>query len=245
MFKKIGLPFLAVFPLLGTPTFLNSPCVSGNLSGIIGTTCDIGNLQFTFNGLSGQDFSNVGGVVTIHNWDASDFTLTPTSDGFGISFDAGPQNISAPSGGDIADDYAELDFDLNVFGGELIGDDVSGGILSASGAFATGFYQNDVCSILGCGTSEMQAFDSTVAGHVIRSGPPFSSGTAVNDIFNLQVSDGNAVASWDGTQTNFTFTVKSTAPEPSNFLIGLLCCLGIAQIRRHQKRRTPPSEERW
>jgi hypothetical protein len=216
------------------PLFADISCPSANLATLIGTTCDIGPFQFTFDGLNSQNFRNVGGHVSIGGWSASDFLLTPTSDGFRLSFDGGPQNIAAPGGGDVADDYAELVFDVSVPGGELVGVDVSGGILLATGTFGDGFYQNDVCSTSGCGASEMQAFTSTSAGHIVRTGPPFMSGhSAASDIFNLHADNG-ATASWDGTPTTFIF--EASTPEPHTFPVSIITLFALFSVRWTRKR---------
>src|SRR5215469_17512697 len=81
----LGIVFLA----LAAPASADMMCFAGNLSGLLGTTCDIGNLEFNFNrGFSG--FNSVTGTP----WSASDFFLTPVPYGFTISFAGGPQSIT-------------------------------------------------------------------------------------------------------------------------------------------------------
>jgi hypothetical protein len=71
-----AISFALGLALLASPAFGSIvACASGNLSAVDGTTCDIGNLQFTFTGLQS---ANTGGIA----WTDSDFFFTALPNGF-------------------------------------------------------------------------------------------------------------------------------------------------------------------
>jgi hypothetical protein len=106
------------------------PCVSGNLSTVDNTTCDISSLQFTFTGLTSFDG---GGSTGNTPWTDSDFIFTVLSNGFELSGPP-PQKITSVAGSnDVWADYAYLNFQVTDLDGLITGLGVSGGTPSVSG----------------------------------------------------------------------------------------------------------------
>ena len=96
---------LAVFclgALFAVPVFADVACSSGNLSGLVGTTCDIGSLQFTFQGLYGANYT-YDSVSSSYMYGtaktASDFTFTAFGDGFSLGLTGNNGiSLSGPGG---------------------------------------------------------------------------------------------------------------------------------------------------
>src|SRR5579863_5421144 len=96
-----------VFALVGSPLRADIvACPSGNFSSVDYTTCDIGNLQFTFTGL--VSMTSPSGTPA---WTDSDFTFTVLSNGFELS---GPpaQTITAPIGPEVYYDAAYFNYNV-------------------------------------------------------------------------------------------------------------------------------------
>jgi hypothetical protein len=208
-------------------------CSSGVLSGLIGTTCDIGNIQF--------NFTNLG--TTGNSYPASDFEFTVLSNGFSIGFlsgDGGPQTLNGPPEPNQAQNNVILDYNWSIVGtGWMTGAGVSGGTLSVSGSsgLAIADYENELFNA--SNTLDAKIVKCESAGFSCNSnnqntflaGGPFSSGQGYAIVYALQASADTA--KWaDNGPTNFTFAV----PESSALcLLGVaLGCFGIARLRlRH------------
>jgi hypothetical protein len=67
-------------------------CVAGPVPTLIGTTCEIGSLEFTFNSFTSDQAHGT-------SFSAEDFTLTPVLNGFSIGFDGGPLSITSDGTG--------------------------------------------------------------------------------------------------------------------------------------------------
>ena len=118
---------IAASPVSASPV----ACASGNLSTVDGTTCDIGNLQFTYTGLSSF---NGGGTVGSTPWTDSDFTFTVLSNGFQLSGPP-PQTLTSVVGEDEGwEDYANLTFNVTDLNGLITGW-ASQGVLLRSRAY--------------------------------------------------------------------------------------------------------------
>jgi hypothetical protein len=208
-----------IFAYLATPALANIvACASGNLSTVDGTTCDIGNLQFTFTGLQG---SNSDGIA----WTDSEFTLTVLSNGFELS---GPpaQTITAPSNGVVVDS-AELDFNVTDLTDAIVSLDVFGSDLSVSGDGGVSQAENELylCNV-GC-TQALVAYndvtDQQGAVYDFGGGGPgvVISGYGVATAFSSYAEYGNT-ASTNGT-ADFTFTTGPTpptqVPEPHSLML--------------------------
>jgi hypothetical protein len=223
--------YCAIVVALASPAFGNAvDCVSGNLSTVDHTTCDIGNLQFTFEDLVGYNSlqNNNGNYVYYNPWNASDFTFTVLSNGFELS---GPpaQSITAPPGTYQEDDYVYLYFAVTDLNGGIYGVNIAGGNLSASGP---GAYAENV---VGAGGYEILNEINNTPGPTNTNGAvvqyvdtstPFVSGSGAASPFVLGATPGST-ASIDNTTTDFTFVTGPTptpVPEP---IFSILLAIGI------------------
>jgi PEP-CTERM motif len=225
--------------LLGTawvPAASADPsCASGSLAALVGTTCDIGPLQFTFGALTSDAYIGVvgGSSSSSSPWTASAFFFAPVSNGFIVSFDGGPLSVTAPIFGG-ADDEAILAYSVIDLDGDLTGESVSGGLLSAAanGGFASAVYEGFTYSATG--DSSIFGFNRVIDGipssyQIGLQGAPFSVGAEGEaDLFLLNGENGGT-AGWDGTPTTFTF---GSTPEPSSLLLFATGLLGIVFITR-------------
>ena len=222
---------------LAIPAFANIvACASSNLSTIDGTTCDIGNLQFTFTGLQS---ANTNGIV----WTDSDFFFTALSNGFVLS---GPPAQTLTNTGDSeAVNYAQLTYNVTDLSDAITGVGVFGGNPAVSGpdtSFpATSFaIYADLLSCgnsLECPTGSPQVlyalnenYDDagtirTSQGSVNFYGGSIISGSGVAEVFALIAQPGDT-AGIDSTTTAFTFTTGPYVPPPpipEPRLVTLLC----------------------
>jgi hypothetical protein len=218
------------------------PCVSGNLSAIDGTTCDIGNLQFTFTGFVGT--ASGSGITPLTD---SDFNFTVLTNGFELS---GPpaQTIKAPSG--IQEyDSAVLNYNVTDLTGVITGVDVSGGNLSVSGPGDSGLTDASnyifLCSNGGCNEAISELNEVYYVSGIVysnlgdkyASGGPISSGFGEAEPFVLDAGPGDT-ASIDSTTTYFTFTsFTAPVPEPSLLTLVSIGVLGLISATRSKIRR--------
>ena len=121
--------------ICAVPAMADSVCIAGNYSSMVGTTCSIGSLTFTFNGTS-----SLGG-----GWTASSLYFIPAINGFTLDFLGGPQSISAnfPGPPFSGASFDELGLNFNVVapnGYYFNGDSVStSASFEASGIFSAAF----------------------------------------------------------------------------------------------------------
>lgn len=223
-----------------------SMCVSGPLSSIANTTCDIGSLQYSFGSASGTVSIEPwgGSTVDITHWSDSDFTFAPVSNGFGLSFLGGPQSITAATSAGMFD-YAFLPFTVAVLDPtqQLTSMGISGGTLSASGSYASsasydmgclnvsGSVYNDVSDVEGSfSSSSSPTYVFPTDSYGITS---LQSVQCQATPFFLYAANGST-AGWDGTDTTFTFNSAPTppTPEPGSLVLfgtGLVALLGAAR----------------
>jgi hypothetical protein len=208
-------------------------CASGNLSKIYGTTCDIGNLQFSFLEFVGTP------------WTDGDFSFTVLSNGFELS---GPpaQTVTAPANGSVTDG-AELFYSFTdlTAGNAITAVQISGGNPSASGS---GSFSSALNSLVVGGNEDSLATSNEVddkngtiyyyLGFNSFQGPVFSGG-GVATPFYLSATDGDT-ASIDSTTTSFTFTTGPASlpppPVPEPRLLALLS-IGVLVMAGTAKRR--------
>jgi hypothetical protein len=232
-----------IFALLASPAFPNIvDCVSGNLSTVDGTTCDIGNLQFTFTGLMSGNSSG-------SPWTDSDFNFTVLSNGFELS-GPGPQTITAPLNGQFegnAYDYGQLDYSVTDLTDAIIGLEISGGSLSASGNFGVSTAENsaEICGTINPCSQAYGAYNEvddfygpiySYLGVTSGSGAIISAtGDAVP--FDLSATNGNS-ASINSTATSFTFITGPTPiPEPSLLTLLSIGLLGLGYATKRNPHR--------
>jgi hypothetical protein len=241
-----AISFALGLALLASPAFGSIvACASGNLSAVDGTTCDIGNLQFTFTGLQS---ANTGGIA----WTDSDFFFTALPNGFVLS---GPpaQALTNTGDGEMVD-YAQLIYNVTDLTDAITGLGVFGGNPSVSGpdtSFpATSFASYAV--VLSCANSPecptgspqvLEALNQSYdAGGTISQlqesinfyGGSIISGSGAAADFGLVVEPGDT-ASIDSTTTAFTFTTGPYVPPPPSIpeprlvtllsvgVVGLVC----------------------
>jgi hypothetical protein len=213
------------------------PCVSGSLSTIDGSTCDIGNLQFTFTGFNREEPSDI-------LWTDSDFTFSVLSNGFELS--GPPPQILTPTNSPEVDS-AELlfnvtDLDLNGF---INGLGISGGELAAFGGSSGNGSLADNFLTLCSGSSCLSASNTIVnfgGGNivdelgVISGSALLKSGAGGAEPFFV-AADSGATASIDDTATDFTFTTTTFVPEPRLTMLLSVGLLGLAATARRKLRR--------
>ena len=222
-------------------------CVAGNLSGLIGTTCDIGDFRFTFTELASTNDAYIGNTLSYSNpWSVNDFSLAPVANGFTLSFDGGPQSITTGQF-ESSRDYAVLGYDVSVLQGFAIaGESVVGGTLSASGHGSPGGsgagYSGTLASTSGEADAYSQSFVQNGPTLYINSqdrlfGYPIVSGGGEAFPFQLGAFDGYS-ASWDGSPTTFTYkTVFLPEPNCLPLLSIVLISLGGFTFLNHRRGR--------
>jgi hypothetical protein len=222
--------------LVTAPLFAVGPCASGNLSGLIGATCNIGSLQFTFTGLTGNRYIATNSTTRTSTpmgapWLASDFNFTvlPSVNGFSLSLaNPAPQSITGPGGGNNfgTQDSAALLYTVVDLTGNITGESITGGQFTASGtAFGEGLVLGVTSGGIGKNVFSEELLEDAFGLNASYSpgglcpgapctgsnGNPFPSGTGSATIFSLSAENLNTV-SWDGTPSTFTFT---TQPIPA------------------------------
>src|SRR6516225_3846771 len=131
----------------------DTACTAGNLSSIMGTSCNIGPIQFTFTSLYAvYNVTNdaTGQVSDNLNFAASDFYLAPTTDGFTLTLLNGPQLMSA-SPGNIAGEDVFLSYNLLLLNPSLY---VTGESVTSPGLSATGSGRHSFATVTGWTTSQ-------------------------------------------------------------------------------------------
>jgi len=221
------------FMVFAVPAFADPLCASGSLARIIGTTCDIGSLQFTFNSWSSFDQTNTGISA---GPEASSFAFTPVTDGFMIT---GSRVMVAPGSGEWEEDIGRLGYSVVDLTGEITGEDLFANILGLNTAGPLGFEAGvrdtltGACVYIDTGLGITTCPLSTPVGGL-------SSGAGDAIVYDLEGDNpsifayyGNA--SWAGSTT---FIYETTpVPEPSSLLLLVTFCGLIYASRR--KRASP------
>lgn len=239
-----------MFTMAWSPAARAQTCVSENLATLIATTptCNIGSIQFTFDGVAATNFVyDYGTKITTPGtaYTASDFTFTPVSNGFTLTFDGGPQSITGPANGYAQDNFNLLYSAVDTTG-SFTGESVTGGTLTATGStHSEADYTGDLCSDVAC-DSDAYGYNEIVQYLGAQnqynsedglSGPPFSNGAGGgnNYPFYLEADFGGSTATWDGTPTTFTYDTVSPTPEPTTMLLFATGLLGILLTSRKKR----------
>jgi hypothetical protein len=206
-----------------------APCTTTTLNNILGTTCDIGTLEYTF-GLRGFTFTNLKGALSLA---PSYFTFTPGASDFTISGNA----VSVTNG-----DYARaiLHYSIVALAGSLTSITVACGSLADSSP--TGGFADCENSLLT--PHDAQSLDSiqtaTTAATPALCDPTIAAGNCSGgngdlNIFFMQAPP-SGTASWDPfTTAAFQTTGVLSVPEPSPLLVlgsALMIWLLPTRIRR-------------
>jgi hypothetical protein len=208
-------PVLLLFAAFGPPASADPGCNAGNFSTIVGTTCAIGSLTFTFDGT----YSYGGG------WTASDLYFTPAKNGFTLGFLGGPQSLTANNSNpfnNVTFDELGLNFDVVAPQGYyLSGDDVStNASFGASGIFAAAFPGIIAGSAAGGAGNYLvceadQPPNCQVTSAYYPASIPLSSTASVNAIvFDLWA--GSGTTDWNGAPSTFSFSLADSVPEPNS-----------------------------
>jgi len=219
-------------------------CVAEPVSSLIGITCDIGSLQFTFLGFNALTFylNGPSRPVPDSHFPIGDFYFTPVTNGFTLAYNGGPVSVGSPTNSYQAD--AQITYYVTNTDGWFTGESVTGGTFSFSGSgrgagllYGGTWYGKGSPAVggqYGCnaqGTSVTCYNDQNVS-----VGMPFgwiSYGTAAP--FWLQAMNGET-ASWDGTPTTFVYdTYTPPVPEPCTFtLLGSGLLVWLTGFRRRK-----------
>jgi hypothetical protein len=238
------------------------PCVSGNLATVDGTTCDIGNLQFTFTGLQS---ANTAGAP----WTDADFFFTALPNGFTLS--GPPAQSLTNTGSNEATDYVQLNYDVTDLTDAITGVNVFGGNTSVSGPDTSFPFTSFAiyADLLSCanspecptgspqvlyGLNEMTDQGGGSIEHLQESinfyGGSIISGSGGAEEFALVAQPGDS-ASIDNTTTIFTFSTGPyippplPSPEPRLLTVLGMAVLGLGFASRIKARKIGPRPARF
>lgn len=229
--------------VLAAPASTVAACPAGYLSDVIGTTCDIGKLQFTFTGFESQNFLvDSGNIIYNQPWSASDFYFTPyfgLGKGFTLTFLGDPQELDAPLNG-YGYDFAQLDYSVRVidFGGSIFGLSAPFGFRSLDAWGHTqseALSQADLVSDFGglqCDVYDVVDQQNGVIDERTQFYDPcgWYRGHGMVQPFNLSAFAGDG-AYWDGAPITLQFDYM---PEPGTLVLfgtGLISLAGVVRRR--------------
>jgi hypothetical protein len=229
--------YLWIIPLLlamaWTPSAQAAPCAATDLSVLLngGTTCDIGSLEYTFQGVN-----NPAGVA---GW-----SFTPLANGFTIAYTLGSITLNGVPNNVTENGPFEVDYRVVALGGAAITDvGITCGTLVVAGTATGGFASascKDVFLNLGdagltpqykvTDTSGVQTTVNVPTVSCVPHSPgDCSGGSGQLIVYDLLAQGVGYSASYD---PSTTVTSNATVPEPNSFFLlgtGLAALLGMAR----------------
>ena len=196
-----------------------SLCAAGPLTNVAGTTCDIGNLEYTFD----TDTTSFLTQELLPNpYPASDFTFTPSGNGFVIS---GPVVSVTGASTYYIEAAAYLGYSVTALGTSTIT-----GISVSCGPLVVNGYCSNTLSLSGVDliSTQYNLTPATPDNCIPACG---TSGTGEITIFDLQAPAGGGTAEWDPSTSVIVDSAGGTpvngVPEPATLL---LCGAGLAGL---------------
>ena len=246
---KRYLLILATFLIALPGLALAADCTTESVAALLGTTCSIGDLSFTF---AVNGYTAGGSGSNEYAASAVLFTPTPTADSFNLSSLSG--NFSSSSGAGISYGYGDLNYTVQVTdGGTLTGltTDINGSSNSPAGEGSEAVTYALNQASLGGAYVEPDAYNaygyaqdvtytnnapSGIAGFIYSSSASLPGETSEIGTATIETFADGATASLTSDDFGFVVTPPTSAPEPgvwwSLLTMGALAMIPIRRLQR-------------